>query len=121
MKEKIATSEWKVMEVLWEEPNIFAADIVKRLSEESWSDKTIRTLISRLVKKGLVNYEKVGKMYRYYPVVERHACVLEESQAFIDKIFGGSPSAFVSNLIKSEKLSKDELDELRRLLKNKEN
>lgn len=120
MKEKIATSEWKVMEVLWNESDLLASTIVERLSHTSWSSKTIKTLLARLVKKGLLDYVKEGKSYRYFTLVEKSDCVQQERREFVEKIFGGSNKAFLTNFIKNESLSKDEIDELRQMLNNKE-
>lgn len=120
MKEKIATSEWKVMEVLWNESDLLASTIVERLSHTSWSDKTIKTLLARLVKKGLLDFTKEGKSYRYLTIVDRSDCVQQERKAFVDKIFGGSNKEFLTNFIKNESLSKADIDELREMLNMKE-
>ncbi len=120
MKEKIAGSEWPVMEVLWEAPNLLASDVIEALGDVDWSDKTVKTLLNRLVKKGLIDYTKEGKSYRYFPLVERAACVKEESKAFVEKVFGGSGAAFLTNMIKNERLSHEEIDELRKLLDEKD-
>lgn len=121
MKERIAISEWKVMEVLWQEPNILAAQVVHALTYTGWSDKTIKTLLSRLVKKGLIDYAKEGKSYRYYPLVNREDCIQQESKEFINKIFGGSGKEFMASFLKSENLSKDDIEELKNILNKKGN
>lgn len=120
MKERVATSEWKVMEVLWQESDLLASTIVDRLSDTKWSGKTIKTLIARLVKKGLIDYVKEGKSYRYSPLINKSECVKQERKDFVEKIFGGSNKAFLANFIKDEKLSSDDIEELRKILDNKE-
>lgn len=119
MKEKIATSEWKVMEVLWRVPNSLAHVIIEELQGSGWSDKTIKTLLARLVKKGLVQYTKEGKAYRYYPVVTREECIEQESHEFVERVFGGSGKAFMTSFLKTEKLSRKEIEEIRSLLDEK--
>lgn len=120
MKEKISPSEWKVMEVLWNEPDIFANDIVHALSSTGWSDKTVKTLLSRLTKKGIISYTKEGKSYRYAPVIGRDACVRQESQDFIERIFHGSVKDFVTNMISDDKLSPEEIQELKDILNGRD-
>ncbi len=120
MKEKIAGSEWPVMEVLWDESNLLAAEVIESLSDVEWSDKTVKTLLNRLVKKGLIDYTKEGKSYRYFPLVKRESCIREESKAFVEKVFGGSGAAFLTNMIKNERLSHEEINELRKLLDEKD-
>ncbi|WZL82413.1 BlaI/MecI/CopY family transcriptional regulator [Vallitaleaceae bacterium 9-2] len=116
MQEKISPSEWKVMEILWQQPGALAAEIVEALEETAWQEKTIKTLINRLVKKGNVRFEKDGKAYRYFPVTEREVIRAKESQDFIQRIFGGSVKAFMTNMIKAEALSEEEISDLKRLL-----
>lgn len=119
MKEKIATSEWKVMEVLWEKPGAFATEVIEMVQVKEWSDKTVKTLLNRLVKKNLVSYQKEGKAYRYFPTVEKNACVQKESKEFLEKVFGGSSAAFLTAFIKNHKLSKEEIEELHNILDDK--
>ena len=52
---RISDSEWRVMQVLWEQGPQTANNVVEALSGEvEWNPRTIKTLISRLVKKGAV-------------------------------------------------------------------
>lgn len=120
MHEKISPSEWKVMEVLWQQPGALASEIVEALKETTWQEKTIKTMLNRLVKKGNIRFEKEGKAYRYFPMTEREVIRAEESQDFIQRIFGGSVKAFMTNMIKTDALSDDEIRELKRLLDRKE-
>jgi BlaI family penicillinase repressor len=119
MHEKVSRSEWKIMEVLWQQPGALATEIVQALRESDWQEKTIKTLINRLVKKGIVRFEKEGKAYRYFPILEREAVRAEESKDFIERIFGGSVQAFMTNMIKNDALSDEEIKELKRLLEKK--
>lgn len=120
MKEKIATSEWKVMEVLWVQKEAKSAQVVEALFNTGWSDKTIKTLLSRLQKKGLIDFKKEGRGYIYFPLVEKSDCIEKESNDFVEKIFGGSGKAFMANFLKRENLSESDIEELRALLDEKE-
>jgi len=120
LKPKISATEWKVMEVLWEGNKLLAADVTAALKDTNWSDRTIRTLISRLVKKGVVNYHVEGKSYRYYAVLTKDECIKKENREFINKIFNGSTMEFVASFIKNENLTKGEIKELRELLDKKD-
>jgi len=108
------------MEVLWEGNKLLAADVTAALKDTNWSDRTIRTLISRLVKKGVVNYHVEGKSYRYYAVLTKDECIKKENREFINKIFNGSTMEFVASFIKNENLTKGEIKELRELLDKKD-
>lgn len=108
------------MEVLWEGKKLLAADVAAALVSTGWSDRTIRTLLSRLIKKGVVDYHVEGKSYRYYPVLSKVECIKKESRDFINKIFNGSTKEFVVSFISNENLTKDEIKELRELLDKKD-
>lgn len=119
---KISDAEWVVMKVLWEESPLTAAKIIDRLSSNcDWSPKTIHSLISRLVKKGALGVDKELVQYQFYPLVDKKDCVLEETRSFIKKFYDGSLHLMITNFIKDEKISEDEIEELQRLLNEKMN
>ncbi|ETI69805.1 MULTISPECIES: BlaI/MecI/CopY family transcriptional regulator [Bacillaceae] len=120
----ISDAEWIVMKVLWEEtPSpLTSAKIVEAVSSnKKWSPKTIHSLISRLVKKGAIGVNKEMPLYKYYPLVDKRDCVLEETRSFIQKVYDGSIHLMLANFIKEEKISEKEIEELERLLHKKNN
>lgn len=116
MKQRISASEWKVMEVLWNKSHLLAVDIIDKLNNLSWSDRTVKTLISRLVDKGAIGYNKEGKSYRYYPILKKDECIKRESRAFIKNFFNGSKKEFIASFIKNEDLTDNDIKELREIL-----
>ena len=119
LKQKISTAEWKVMEVLWEGKELLASEVAQALEDTGWSDRTVRTLLSRLVKKGVAGYRVEGRSYIYYAVISKDECIKKENRDFINKIFNGSVKEFMASLIKNENLTRDEIKELRELLDKK--
>ncbi|MGL5634117.1 MAG: BlaI/MecI/CopY family transcriptional regulator [Sarcina sp.] len=114
---KISDAEWEVLNIIWNNPKISAANIEIILGKkEIWKFSTIKTLINRLLKKEVISYEKAGKEYLYYAVIEKDKCIVEESKTFIDKVFGGSINSMLLNFVKSEKLTNEEIKDLRDLL-----
>ncbi|ACB86144.1 BlaI/MecI/CopY family transcriptional regulator [Natranaerobius thermophilus] len=114
---KISDSEWEVMEVLWDDSPIPSSAIIERLQPQTdWKPKTIHTLISRLVKKGVVGVEKNTTRYLYYPLLSKEECRLTETETFLEKVYNGSVSMLVANFIKQDRLSQQEINELKKLL-----
>lgn len=107
------------MDIIWNSENILASDIAAQLVEKNWSIQTIKTLLSRLVNKNIINFKKEGKAYKYYPVVSREECVKKERENFIQKVFKGSKKEFLANFIKNENFTKEEMKELRNLINKK--
>jgi BlaI family penicillinase repressor len=117
---KISESEWLVMKEIWVENPITANTIVESLSDTTtWSPKTIKTLLTRLVKKGAVGYEAEGREYHYYPLIEEAVLVKEESRSFLKRVFGGTIKPMLATLVESEDLSPEDVEELKRILDNK--
>jgi len=116
----ITAAEWEVMNVLWEHAPGTASDVAEALREKTdWSPKTVKTLLSRLVRKGVLRYRTEGNRYLYTPAIPRHRYIREESASFVERVFGGDATPALVHFVKSARLTKEEIDELRRLLAEK--
>jgi BlaI family penicillinase repressor len=120
-KPRISDAEWSVMQVLWTLEQATARDVVEVLARETkrethWSDRTVKTLLARLVKKGALGFEDEGKRYLYHPLLSRDACVQVESDSFVERVLGGSVSPLLASFVRRGKLTEDEIRELRELL-----
>lgn len=114
---RISTAESLIMEALWRESPQSAEDIAATVgSEQNWSDKTVRTLLSRLLAKGAVNAERDGRRYLYTPLVEREVYVQSESRGLIDRLFDGKLAPLVSHFASTKQLSAEDIAELKRLI-----
>jgi len=115
---KISEAEWVVMKAVWKENPITASRIVEILSDStSWSAKTIKTLLNRLVQKGAVGFESKGRVYDYYPLIEESIFLKQESRSFLKRVFGGALNPMLATLVESEDLSEEDIKELKRILK----
>jgi BlaI family penicillinase repressor len=122
MKEmpQISDSEWKVMQVLWEESPITANEIIDVLKKTTdWRPTTVKTLVSRLVKKEVVGFKKNNRTYHYYPLVTEDVCVKAESKSFLKRVYGGGLKMMIANFLEIEDLSQGDIEELRRMLDEK--
>ena len=110
------------MQAVWDlKPPAERADIEAALAAHgrSMAQTTLLTLLSRLAEKGFIKIEKSGRRSVYVPLTDRHAYQAAQSRSFVDKVFGGSISAFAAALCDSA-LTREEIDELRRLLERDE-
>ncbi|HHZ13923.1 MAG TPA: BlaI/MecI/CopY family transcriptional regulator [Clostridiales bacterium] len=114
---KISDAEWQVMKVLWKESPLNASQVINELQNyTTWSPKTIHTLLGRLADKGALNVDKSTTPYAYYPRVSQEECIREETKFFLEKIFDGSIKKLLVSFVDSEELSREEIEELRRIL-----
>ena len=113
---RLPDSELEVMQALWElEEPICRAAVEEKLAQRRLAVTTLLTLLTRLSDKGFVRIEKDGRRSRYVPLVSRKDYQAAQSRRFVQQVCGGSISAFASALCDSG-LSREDLDELRRLL-----
>lgn len=113
----ISEAESRVMEVLWRKAPQSSEEIVATLRHDSdWHEKTIRTLLGRLLGKGAVSAEKDGRRYLYAPVLAREQWQSQESRNLLDRVFGGRLSPLLAHFSEHEKLGAKDISELRKLL-----
>jgi len=117
----ISEAEWVVMEVLWEKSPLSANEIIGHIPDQkNWNPKTVKSLLSRLVKKEVISYNQEGRLYKYQPLVHRSEIVKSERKSFLDKIYRGSVNPMLAAFINDSDLSQDDISELRNLLDRKE-
>ena len=116
----ISEAEHQVMKVIWRDNPIVASEIINVLTDKTdWKPKTIKTLINRLLTKGVIGYEKTGREYVYYPIVEEEDFIKTESRMFLKRIFGGAMKPMLVSMVENEDLTLDDLDELRKYIMEK--
>ena len=114
----ISESEWDVMNVLWAATRpLTASEVVAGVAAaKDWNPRTVKTLLNRLLNKGALAHEAVGKHYLYRPKVTREQCVREQTRSFLSRVFGNAPGAMLLHFVAQAKLSPEEVEALKRLL-----
>ena len=118
---KITDSELEVMKLLWRaEEALPVTEIREKLQEsKGWEPATIKTLISRLVSKGVVRQEKRNVFY-YSPLISEREYNGWATRDLIERIYSGSARDLIAALVRSESLSRDDIDELREMFRVEE-
>ncbi|MFE1627373.1 BlaI/MecI/CopY family transcriptional regulator [Brevibacillus reuszeri] len=118
---RISDSEWEIMKVIWAKSPATAADVIHALRDnKSWKEKTIKTLISRLLQKGILTYEQVNRVYYYTPTISEEECKRTECESFLQRVYGGALKPMLVHFLQEEKLSSQEIAELKKILSDKE-
>jgi predicted transcriptional regulator len=116
--ERIAEGEYAVMEVLWDQSPLTAAEVAERVpAERGWSFATVKTMLSRLLAKGLLAHREDGRRYLYSPAIRREDYVAEESGRLLDRMFGGRVTPLVAHLAERDRLTAADIEEIEKLLK----
>ncbi|MCA1749564.1 MAG: BlaI/MecI/CopY family transcriptional regulator [Sphingomonadales bacterium] len=118
MDGRISEAELAIMEALWRDAPLSAAEIARRVApERGWSLQTVKTLISRLDEKGAISHRQDGRRYLYSPEVAREAYVTRESRRFVERLFGGKVMPLVAHLADSDALSEEDIAEIEKLIR----
>jgi BlaI family transcriptional regulator, penicillinase repressor len=114
---EILETEWDILDALWRAERATAREVTESLvSKRGWAYSTVKTLLDRMVEKGLVGARQVGNVWEYTPAVPRQRAQRWAWRRFVDVAFGGAVAPTLAFVAKETKLSKEERAELRALL-----
>lgn len=113
----ITEAEAKVMEALWRSSPLTAEQVIAEVAAgEGWSETTVKTLLSRLLAKKAIAAKRDGRRYLYRPRIQREDYIAAESRDLLERLFAGRLAPFVAHFSEREKLSDEEIEELRKLV-----
>ena len=116
---QLSEAEWRIMNAVWaHHPTTARAVLEAVVGETGWAYTTVKTMMNRLVEKGVLREKKAKGTSQYEPKLTRQKARAAALRAVVDRAFGGSVAPMMSFLVEDEKLSKKERDELRRMLGN---
>ena len=118
---KISDAEREIMEALWKGKPLTPDEIVAAVGDRNgWAPGTVRTLVHRLLTKKAIKGAKEKAGYVYRPLVTRADYVAEESQGFLDRLFGGQVAPMVAHLVEQRQLTARDIQKLKALIKDLE-
>jgi BlaI family penicillinase repressor len=114
----LTEAEWAVIKAVWEKEPCTAPDIQDALEKETrWTYSTVRTLMDRMVSKGVLKAVKAGKMTLYRSVATREQAQRGELLYALKHAFNGALTPMVQCLLDTGELSEEELVKLETLIK----
>jgi BlaI family penicillinase repressor len=113
-------SEWTILQVIWEKEPCAAPTVQETLQKDKgWAYTTVKTLMDRMVKKGLLETERMRNLYLYRAAITRPQAQRSEILRTVNRAFDGALTPMMQFLIENESLSDDEYQELARLICNR--
>lgn len=110
---KVFDSEYRFCLILWEHEPIKSSELAKLCADQlGWKKSTTYTVIKRLTERGVVQTENAVVT----SLVSKEEVQCAESHEIVDKTFGGSLPAFIAAFTKNKPLSREEADEIRRMI-----
>lgn len=114
---QISEAEYEVMKIVWKNAPVSTNEVTETLTRTTdWSPKTIQTMLKRLVNKDALTYVKEGRVFVYTPLVEEEEYISQKSSSFLSRYYDGELTSMVSAYLENDRLSDDEISELRSLL-----
>ena len=118
---KLTSSEWNILNCLWERNPQTVMQLAGELEKTvGWARSTTITVLHRMEAKGLVRCEQAGRGKAYVPLVERDQAAIAETRSFLDRVYQGSVGLMISAMARKQKLSPEEITELRSILEEME-
>lgn len=113
----LTDAEARVMAVLWDRRHATVADVVTVLSKKRpVSYSTIQTILRILETKGYVTHDTAARTFIYRPLVDERQARRRALKHLVARLFRGSPGLLVLNVLEDERISADELKQLKKLI-----
>jgi BlaI family transcriptional regulator, penicillinase repressor len=114
---KLGRVQFRIMQLLWDRQRANAREITEALNEsEPVAHSTVQTLLRQLEAKGAVGHEAEDRTFVFFPRLKEDRVKRTAARDLLDHVFGGNVGSLVVHLLKNEPMSRDELDELHRLI-----
>lgn len=117
MIQQVSDSELELMKIIWANGGTaLYAHIMEELAGtgHAWQKNTVITLLSRLVEKGLLKTNKIGRRNEYTAIVSEEDYQAAQTRTLLNKLYEGSAKGLVATLIQKEMISAEDYEELKR-------
>ena len=114
---QLSEAEWTIMNRVWQDHPATARVVLEAVVDETgWAYTTVKTMMNRLVDKGVLGEKKRNGTSEYEPLLTKRRARAAALRALLDRAFDGAMGPMVSYLVEDEKLSKRDREELKRIL-----
>jgi BlaI family penicillinase repressor len=117
---ELTEAEWEIIQVVWEHQPCAAPTVQEQLeARKKWTYSTVKTLMDRMVGKGLLTTERIRNLILYSAVITRGQAQKGELTRTLARAFGGAFTPMMQFMLDSNALSETELNELETLIRRK--
>lgn len=115
----ITDAEWEVMRVVWANDRVTSKKSFPYCKKMDWTQSTIKTILGRLVEKGVLNTEQEGRKFIYTANIEEKEAVRDYAEDIFNRICNKKVGNVIGSIIEDHVLSFDDIDRLERILEMK--
>ena len=117
---ELTEAEWAIIKAVWDNQPCAAPTVQETLeNKKGWSYSTVKTLMDRMVSKGLLKTERIRNLILYRPAITKKEAQKGEVMRAVKRAFNGALTPMMQFLLENNKLSKNQLDELEALIKKR--
>lgn len=120
MKEikRLPDAELEIMKIIWDaEEEVTTAYIMKELEGiKTWGNTTVLNFLARLVERGFIKSERIGKGNVYTALIEEHSYLQNESKSFLERLHGNSIRSLIASLYSTQTITDKDLKELQNFI-----
>jgi BlaI family transcriptional regulator, penicillinase repressor len=118
-KSELTAGEWTIMQAVWENKPCAAPTIQEVLeSKIGWSYSTVKTMMDRMVDKGLLVTQRIRNLILYSPAITKKEAQKGEIMRAVRRAFDGAMTPMMQFLLDSHSLSAEEIVQLEQMIKN---
>jgi BlaI family penicillinase repressor len=117
---ELTEAEWDIIQVVWERQPCAAPTVQEELAgRKKWTYSTVKTLMDRMVTKGLLTTERIRNLMLYRSAISRQDAQRGELMRAVKRAFGGAFTPMMQFMLDNDALSRKELDDLESLIRKK--
>ncbi|MDX2071417.1 MAG: BlaI/MecI/CopY family transcriptional regulator [Haliscomenobacter sp.] len=113
---QLSKIEEQIMEYLWQLEQAYMKDLLEAFPDPKPAATTVATHLMRMQKKEAIAYHTHGNSRAYYPLINKNDYFSQQVKGMINNFFGGSTTQFASFFTSATEMSKEELEDLRRMV-----
>ena len=115
---RVGDLQLRILQVLWSKPDATVADVNAALKpDRDLAYTTVATMLRKMEARGLVAHREEGRSFLYRAIVDAQQIGQGMTDHVVERLFEGSLASAVSHLLRTREVSREELDELERLIR----
>ncbi len=117
---ELTEGEWAIIQAVWKNEPCAAPTVQEKLeTKKNWTYSTVKTMMDRMVTKGLLKTERIRNLILYRSVITRIQAQKSEIMRTVKRAFNGALTPMMQFLLDNHNLSQKQLNELEKLIKKK--
>ena len=117
---ELTAGEWAIIQAVWDNEPCAAPTIQEELEKKTgWSYSTVKTMMDRMVDKGLLATQRIRNLILYSSVITKKEAQRGEIMRAVKRAFGGALTPMMQFLLDSKSLTEEELDQLEAMIKSR--